>query len=439
MIEHKNIILGAGLSGMSAGYHLNEDYAIFEKNSEIGGLARSEESDGFIFDYAPHILYTVNEYASNLIHQLLKGNIHIKKRQAFIYHGQYDLYTQFPFQAHLFGLPSSVILDCLKGVAKKFTNNDQPKPENYEDWIYQKFGKGIAEHLMIPYSKRIWTVDPKTMNYEWIDRRVPDPDFEVILEGALTDMTKQTGFNNDFWYPINGGIEALPKALSGEVQNIHLEMEASRITPDKKIVEFKNGDTVKYERLISSLPLPSIIDMIEGVPQQVINAAKDLDHNSIVCVNLGVDRPNITPYHWLYFYEKDYIFHRISFPMNTSEKTAPPGTSSVCCEIAHSKHRALPVRGREALIEQTRKDLVKCGILKEDDKILTKQLLGIRYAYVIYDLNHRKNIDVIHAYLKSIDIYPCGRFGEWEYFNMDHSIMSGKRTAEELTGGLSQS
>lgn len=58
--------------------------------------------------------------------------------------------------------------------------------------------------------------------------------------------------------------------------------------------------------------------------------------------------------------------------------------------------------------------------------------MSIQYAYVIYDLNHRKNVDTILAYLNSMDIYSCGRFGEWEYFNMDHSIMSGKRVADKL-------
>lgn len=432
MSQHKNLILGAGLTGLSAAYHLKDEYAVYEKGSEIGGLCRSEELDGFIFDYAPHILYTIDPYASKLIHKLLEGNIEVKKRKAFIYHGKYDLYTQFPFQAHMYGLPTPVIMDCLKGVVEVLRTHDKPKPKHYEEWIYQRFGKGIAEHLMIPYSERIWTVSTRRMNYEWIDRRVPEPDFDTILEGALTDVTELTGFNNDFWYPVLGGIESLPVALAESVGNINLDMKASKVYTKEKCVEFNNKTKVNYERLISTLPLPVIVDLLDDAPETVKTAARNLEHNSIICVNLGVDRADISPHHWLYFYEKDFIFHRISFPMNCSEKTAPPGTSSVCCEIAYSKYRPLEVKGRQNIIQRTIDDLTKAKILKKDDKILVSDVLSLKYAYVIYDLNHRKNVDTIHDYLRSVGIYPCGRFGEWEYFNMDHSIMSGKRTADKI-------
>jgi UDP-galactopyranose mutase len=434
MDEQRNVVLGAGLTGLSFAYHLNENCVIYEKLSEVGGLARSEEIKGFYFDYAPHILYTIDPYAHDLIHRLLKGNIHVKKRQAFIYHLAYDLYTQFPFQAHLYGLPQEIVLDCLKGLAQVIQDKDRPQPTNYKEWLYYRFGKGIAEHLMIPYSERIWTIDPSGMNFEWIDRRVPEPKFEVILEGALRDSTKLVGFNNDFWYPIYGGIESLPSALAAEVKSdVKLNQRASKINIHNKTVEFNNNEIVKYNRLISTLPLPVMIDLIGGdAPDHVQQAARDLEHNSIVCVNIGVHRPNVSPYHWLYFYEKDFIFHRISFPMNCSEKTTPSEMSSICCEIAYSKHRELPVKGKHNIIQRTINDLIKAKILRQEDEIVVADTLSIKYAYVIYDLNHRRNVKIIHDYLFSHDIYPCGRFGEWEYFNMDHSIMSGKRMADRI-------
>ena len=431
--KHRNLVLGGGLTGLSCAYHLKEESAVYERLPEIGGLARSEETNGFVFDYAPHILYTIDPYASKLIHELLEGNIHIKQRRAFIYHGKYDLYTQFPFQAHLYGLPGDVVGDCLKGVVKAVREADTRKPTNYKEWIYWRFGKGIAEHLMIPYAERIWTVSPSRMNFEWIDRRVPEPDIDAIIEGALTNVTELTGFNNDFWYPIQDGIESLPRALGKRVKDVSLGMGATRIIPSRKLVEFNGRDLVGYERLISTLPLPVAVDLIgDEAPADVRTAAANLMHNSIVCVNVGINRPDISPYHWLYFYEKEFIFHRISFPGNCSDQTCPPGTSSVCCEIAFSKFRPLEVTGRTNIVERTIGDLVKARILRDDDEILATDVLSIKYAYVIYDLDHRRNVQTIHDYLLGQGIFPCGRFGEWEYFNMDHSIMSGKRTADRI-------
>jgi len=432
--HYTNVILGAGLTGLSAAYHLKKDYVVIEKLHEPGGLARSEEINGFIFDYAPHILYTVDPYATEFIQTMLKGNLHIQKRQAYIYHGKYDMYTQFPYQAHLYGLPAEDIIDCLNGLVEVMRNPDRPEPKNYEEWIYWRFGKGIAEHLMIPYSERIWTISTKEMNFDWIARRVPEPDFEAILRGALTDETKLAGFNKDFWYPIEGGIEALPSAMAQQVDNINLNTTVTKIDPKSKKVEL-NGDTwVGYEKLIYTLSLTHLPNFIDDIPQDVRDAIAGLKHNKIECVNIGIDRPDISPYQWCYLYEDDFIFHRISFPRSFSEKTCPPGTSSVCCEIAHSDYRPLKVRGKEAIIQQTIDDLIKAKMVRPDDKILAADMLAVDPAYVIYDLNYHQNVDTIHKYLRALDIYPQGRFGEWQYFNMDHSVLSGKRVADELNG-----
>jgi protoporphyrinogen oxidase len=429
----KHLILGAGLTGLSAGFHLKEDYAIYEKLHEVGGLCRSEEVNGFLFDYAPHILYTADPYAAALIQDLLKGNIHIQARKAYIYHGKYDIYTKFPYQAHLHGLPAEDIYDCLTGLLEVLNKPDRPKPNNYREWMYWRFGKGIAEQLMIPYAERIWTIDPSLMNFSWIDRRVPEPNFDAVLRGALHDETSLAGFNQEFWYPIEGAIEALPVALAKRVNDVHLSETVVKIDHKQRIVSFASGITASYENLIYTLPLTHLPKFIEDLPENVVQAIDGLQFNQIQCVNIGIDRPDISPYHWLYFHEaEDFIFHRISFPRNTSEKTCPPGTSSVCCEISYSEHRPLRVTKHEDLIQETIAGLIRAKILRPEDKILAADVLTVDPAYVIYDLDYEKNVKIIHDYLISLGIHPCGRFGDWQYYNMDHSIMSGKRIADLL-------
>jgi len=424
-----NIILGAGLSGLSAAYHLTERSDIYERGSEIGGLCRSVVIDGFTYDYGPHILYSIDAYTSGLIQDLLRGNISIIDREASIYHKRFDCYTTFPFQAHLYGLPVSIVLKCLADVFAAYINRKKAHPANYKEWMYKNFGRGITEHLMIPYAKKIWTLDPSLMNFDWIERRIPQPDLKMILEGAVTNTSRRAGFNKEFWYPIKGGIEPLPVSLAKRVENIHLNMEATRIFPKKRKVEFNNTLNVPYDRLISTLPLPEVIKLIKDAPPAVKKAAGDLEYTSIFCVNLGIDRERISDYHWLYFYEDEFVFHRISFPMNFSESTAPRGKSSISCEIAYSKHRPID---KEGMKDKTVEGLIEAKILRKDDRILVNDALDIKYAYIIYDISHRKNVGIIHSYLKEHDIYPCGRFGDWEYLNMDHSIASGKVLADSL-------
>lgn len=424
----KVAILGAGLAGLSAAYHLKEDYEIFEKEEKVGGLCRSIHIDDFIFDYGPHILFPKDKYIAKLIKKLLNNNLHIQSREAWIYHKLSDVYTRFPFQSHLYGLPISIVKDCILGFFNTLKKKEK-EPRNYQEWIIWNFGEGIAKHLMIPYANKIWTISPKKMNFEWVWNRVPRLSMEELLEGALHDNPRLFGFNTEFWYPLHGGIEGLPFSFLTKIENIKLKKEATKVYLSKKCVEFSDGKKVFYEKLISTLPLPEIIKYIENVPQEVRRASQELKHNSVYCVNLGIERERISPYHYVYFYEPDFLFHRISFPMNLSSYTTPKGHSSVTTEISYSKSKKI---SKENIIGRVVEDLIKAKILFPDDRIVISDGTDIRCAYVIYDLDHGKNVKKIHDFLRKHHIYPCGRFGEWEYFNMDHSIASGKKIAEEI-------
>lgn len=422
------VILGAGLSGLSAAYHLHREYELFEKENEVGGLCRSIKIGDFIFDHGPHILFPKDEYVAQLIRELLSKNLHTQSREAWIYHKFCDVYTRFPFQSHLYGLPIPVVKDCILGFFKTLKKKDK-KPQNYEEWIIWNFGEGIAKHLMIPYAKKIWTIPPSQMNFEWVWNRVPRLSMEELLEGALHDNPKLFGFNTEFWYPFQGGIEALPLAFLPKVKNVNLKKEAIKIYLGKKCVEFSDNKKAYYETLISTLPLPEIVKLMDDVPPEVRKASQELKNNSVYCVNLGIEREKISPYHYVYFYEPDFLFHRISFPMNLSSYTTPRGCSSVTTEISYSKHKKI---SKENIIERVIENLIKAKILFPDDKIIVSDVADIQCAYVIYDLDHRKNVKIIHDFLRKNQIFACGRFGEWEYFNMDHSIASGKRIAEEI-------
>lgn len=432
MVSRSNtVILGAGLAGLSAAYHLKDDYIIFEKDSRVGGLCRSENYDRFVFDYAIHIIYSSNGYATELIKTLLGDNFQSQTRESWVFYR--GVYTEYPFQAYLYGHQSDVIKDCIIGLIKVQYENLGTKPSNFEEWINATFGEGIAKHFMIPYNKKVWAIEPSKMDFNWIANRVPVPSIEDVLEGALKPPQKKYGHNSQFLYPLKRGMEALPKGFLPYVKNIHLNAEATNISISNRIVTINDQKEVKFNKLISSLPLPKIIELIDDVPEEIEEATINLEYNIVYAVNIAVDRSNISDKHWIYFQEDDFIFQRISFPMNLSSYMAPNGKSSITAEISTSKHRLIK---KEGLMERVIEDLIKADILRKDDRVLFKNMFVLNPAYIIYDLDHKKNVDNIHSYLLEHNIYPTGRFGEWEYLNMDQAILSGKKIAEMIKNEL---
>lgn len=420
------IIIGAGLSGLSAAYHLGRDYRIFERAGEVGGLCRSVMEKGYTFDLAPHIFFTGSQYVNGLVNELLNGDLVRQRRRAYIYlHGTY---VEYPFEVNLHGLPKEIIDECIEGVRHR----PNIRPNNFMEWIRATMGEGVAKHYMVPYNEKIWKYPLEQMNIDWVAGRVPAPSVEEMVKGAEGKVEREYGPNAYFLYPRVGGIGTIPTALSTRVNEISLNSDVSEIHQKGKrleVIYMLNGESKRQEadKVLSSVPLPEIVKMIKAAPEEVIKASEALVYNSLVCFNIGVNRAAISDKHWLYFPEKEYPFNRISFPMNLSPETVPKGKSSIVVEVTYTGARP----NAEETKEKVRQGLVDAEILRDEDKLEVFGALDFKYAYVVYDLHHKRNVNLIQAYLKSLGVSSMGRFGEWEYFNMDKAILSGKRAAEE--------
>ena len=421
-------IFGAGLAGLSAARNLGGNHFVLEKDTRVGGLCKSVNIDGFIFDYAPHILFTRNDHIRSLFEDQLKGNLLKHTREAFIY--LQGLFVRYPFEVNLHNLPEDVIRECIDGI----TNRDVSKVTNFEEWIYSTFGDGIAKHYMIPYNQKIWKYDLSKMSLNWIRGRVPSPSIEEMRKGAEGAFKRDYGPNAEFMYPKRGGIGALANTLADGV-NISLSSKVVEIRPSETevMVQYlKNGSLkeLSAETVLSSIPLPDLVNMFHDPPEDVVEAARSLVYNSLICVNIGVSTPGIIDKHWLYFPEDDLIFNRISFPMNFSKYTTPRDSSSLLVEVTHRETSV----DLDSIRDLVLRDLIKTGILDEKDEIKVCDVSAFKYAYVIYDLNHAKNVGIIHDYLERSNVVPIGRFGEWEYFNMDKALLSGRNAALRISG-----
>jgi UDP-galactopyranose mutase len=433
----QDVILGAGLAGLTAAYTLRElgedEWQVYEREERVGGHARSTIVDGYVFDFGPHILFAAEPEVAALIRDLLGANFSAQAREAFIYHHAYRTHTRFPFQAHLHGLPAQLVVECLTSLVAAIERDARGEfqPSDYEQWMRGRFGDAIAEHLMIPYARKVWTVEPSEMDFSWIDRRVPTPDVERIIAGALTEDVGQVGATAHFWYPLHGGIEALPRALGERVVNVHLGREVSRIDVAGRQVVLADGESFDFDRMIYTLPLSRIASLVPDLPPTVRDACAGLRYQGVYCLNLGIDRPAISDKHWVYFYEDGFPFHRLSFPANFSPHNVPEGKSSISMEIAFSADRPLD---RDGALDRAVTGLRAAGILRDDDRIELVHAEEIVPAYVIYDLDHSRNLATIRAWLADCGIVLAGRFGEWQYFNMDHAMGSGRDAARAVAG-----
>src|SRR5919198_1533758 len=164
------VVIGAGPTGLSAAYHLGADALLLDQNETVGGWCRSIVDNGFTFDYAGHIMFSKDEYVHQMYKVLLGDNVHWQDREAWIY--SKGVYTRYPFQGSLYGLPPDVIKECIVGaIEARFGPLGEPR--NFEEFIYKVWGRGIAKHFMVPYNRKLWAVPLSEMETSWLGGRVP--------------------------------------------------------------------------------------------------------------------------------------------------------------------------------------------------------------------------------------------------------------------------
>lgn len=420
----KTLILGGGLTGLSIAYHLEKlgqtDYLLAEREPAPGGLCASQTVNGFTFDFAGHLLHLHTPYGKRLVKQLLKTNLARVKRQAWIYTG--SARVPFPFQANLFALPEKERQACVDGLLKAAAR-PKKEPKNFEEWCLNAFGAGVYEQFMRPYNTKLWGRAPQELTCDWCGPFVPLPSTEEILKSARKPARKAYGYNAYFYYPKTGGCGAVVNALARRVQNLRVNAPVARVDLKKKTAVV-GGETVSFERLVNTLPLPAFLRLLAG-EAALKKLADKLSHTSVAVYNFAVKR-RVKPFSWIYCPDESDPFYRVGLQSSFSPQNAPEGASSFYVELPGNtpQTKAAEKRIWNALIQK--------GIISKYDEVLFSFWQTLPYAYAVYDKRRSRAVRQALGALAGRGCLCAGRYGRWEYSFMESSLLQGLETAEKL-------
>lgn len=428
----KVAIIGAGMAGYGAAHRLEEEGVrpvIYERRDHYGGHTATYRLEaGFTFDEGPHISFTDNSRIQQILSDAIDGDyetLHARVNNYWRGH-----WIKHPVQVNLHGLPTDLVVRSLRDFIAAQQADERPIA-NYEEWLRASFGDTIAETFPMQYTLKNHTTEARNLSTDWIGPRLYRPQLEEVLAGALAPNVDDVHYITEFRYPRTGGFVSYLRRFM-EASDVRLQHRVVGVEPKSRILTFGDGTQAAYDRLISSAPLPELATMIDGVPAEVAEAASRLTASEVVVVNLGIDRPDVLDAHWSYFYDSDILFARVSTPYLQSANNVPAGASSLQAEVYYSaKYRPRSI-GLNEVTDRVIADLIVCGILREDDRILVRHAVNVSHANVIFDHERADAVKVIHAYLDDLDIGYCGRYGEWAYLWTDESFVSGERAAEAV-------
>lgn len=400
---------------------------VYEKSPYAGGHTASfVDPQGFLFDLGPHISFTkdarIQEFLARAVNDQYEA---LQVKLDNIWHG---LRLTHPVQLHLNGLPHDLIVEIIADFVRHHDATERPI-NNYEDWLVASYGRKFAELFPMQYGRKYHTTAASNMSVDWLGPRMYRPSLEELLRGALAPWNPEVHYITHFRYPKKGGFLSYLNQFPS-MADIRLGHEVVAVDPRARTVRFADGKTTTYGALVSSVPLPELIPMVAGAPQDVVDASRRLACTTCVLVNVGVDRADLSDGQITYVYDEEFAFSRLSFPHTLSKHNAPAGCGSIQAEVYFSsKYKPLTVP-TEQIVERVIADLKKAGIVKETDRILTRHASVVRHANVIFDLERAEAVKIVHGFLDDVGIRYCGRYGDWGYMWTDESFVSGERAAE---------
>ncbi len=408
-----DLIIGAGITGLSYAAYSNNDYMIIEKEHEIGGYCRTIHQDGFVWDYSGHFFHFQDEKIKQdvMSHMDPSQILSVTKKTQIKYR---DLMIDYPFQKNIHQLHKEEFIDCLYDLFQ----NPYHDYSSFKEMLYAKFGKSIAEKFLIPYNEKLYACDLNSLDVDAMGRFFPFANKDDIILNFK--FAKEQSYNAHFLYPRGGAIEYV-KSVCGKVKKdrIFLNEELLDIDVYNKIA-YTNKRRIKYDNIISTIPFPYLLK------QTHIDYDKSLyTSNQVLVFNIGFNKKGLERVNnWIYFPEKKYLFYRIGFYDNIFQSDK----LSVYVEIGYRENDIIDP---DKALQDTLIGMKKAGIIS-DHEIESMCTLVMNPAYVHVTKNMEIDKLAKMKLLNGLDIYSIGRYGSWIYCSIEDNIKEAKTLAHQL-------
>lgn len=415
IIKVDKLIIGGGISGIFLGLELlkrdDKDFLILEKENRTGGLCRSHKIGNLYYDIGAHALHKKAVESSKELREIIDiNNLYCQKRNAKVF--IFNKLIPHPFQLHLYYAPLNVKLKCLLGYltrVKKTSNN-------LFEWLQSEFGDQVCKYFLFPYNEKVWKTDLKDVSINWISR-VSTGSLK-FLKGLFFAGDQNYASNEYVCYPDKGGFENLfiekTKLVEG---SIRLDCEIVEINLDDKCAITKDGRIFQYKCLISTLPVDLLFrKLLTKKDGRMLDLMNQLEKVSACLVTFLITK-NSSEIQRIYIPDSKYLAQRVILNSNSSQSLKEQNQSVVSLEISYrSKNELLP---EHQIIDNCKNLLKDLQLVEGDNDIREHRIEYVEYMYPTQTLNSINVMAETKNYLKNYNCYSIGRFGSWNYANVD--------------------
>ena len=424
-MKNEVLILGAGITGLSAGVNSNNN--IYEAKDIPGGICSSyymnsegsrfysrNDEETYRFELGGgHWIFGADNSILNFINEF--SPIKSYERKSAVYFPEWDLYVPYPLQNNLSYLPREIAKKALDEIV----NSDHARDTAlFSDWLELHFGKTLCELFFFPfhdlYTAGLFTkIEPQ-------DKYKSPVNKEQILRG-FREKAPPVGYNVTFVYP-EKGLDDLIRNVA-EKCLVNYNKKVIKIDIRKKEILFKDDTVVKYKTLISTLPLNLMLKLIDSRISE-----QNPPYTSVMVVNIGAKKGSKCPdEHWLYIPKSRSGFHRVGFYSNVDNRFLPQSARQDDDRVSIYVEKAfLPEEKPDK--EESRKLCDEIIMELRSWKFIdTIEVIDPTWVEVAYTWQYPQSDWKERAIeiLERNDIFQIGRYGRWKFQGIAKSIKDG--------------
>ncbi len=492
MFQKKAIIIGAGPAGLTAAYELltrtDIKPIIIEMSHDVGGLSRTVNYKGNLFDLGGHRFFTKSDrvlkwwfnilplqeldesWSGQVLDEiLLAANnknrpqpdhdnlvmLHKKRQSHFYFAGKYFIYppqVDFDLFYNLgFSRSTKIILSYLRRVLWPL-----PQEETLAQLWINRFGDELSKIFFLPYAKKVWGRPASEVKAEWGHQRIHNLSIRTVFLEAISKLLpaslgknkKIASLADQFLYPKFGAgqmWEEVARLVIEKGGEIITGYRVNKVIADGYHIKHILATDQKKEKKIftgdyyfSTMPVKNLVAAVyPKVRPEVSRIASDLCYRNLIIVCLvlkglliGKNQRNMND-HWIYVQDPSVQVGRIEIFNNWSQYLVANQNTIVLGAEYYCSDDGLWKKSHQEISELAINELCKIGLIKKSD-VLDATTQYIAHAYPAYYGSY-DSFDVIRKYLDKIsNFFLIGRNGMHKYNNQDHSMLTAMIAVDNI-------
>lgn len=437
-MEDLTLIVGAGVSGLTAAYRLaqaGEECLVVEKDDYVGGMCRSYVIDGITFDLGPHLFFhNPDSAAESLMYELLEDEeVLLKKTSYAIYAGgKYWKQPIHPLEVPF--LPwrhkkDFVLARLSMGKEKRFHR------DSLASSLSETIGYSYYCELYGPVLLKKTHVYGEQLHRDWLfrvdrsvdNRREKPKDINHLK--AIRHLLQMVFFPR-YYYPVRGFsifAEKLWQRYRDCGGNTILNCGSITLgTQGNRIVRADvNGQTFWVKDLIWTGSVNELNKLL-GVKDNRVEYVDTL----IVCLTYKQNKRQPRPFVYVYYPQEDVIFNRLYFPTAIYGNRLLSDREGICLEI--NVQSVFEERSEKDVVDRANSDLEKLGLFNKVD-LREYRLFWLKNCMPVHKLDYEMELErafkEIHQYE---NLYSVGRKGGYFFCQTPGAISQGLKVTSHI-------